>query len=139
MVTFSISILHLPTVSNYYYNPTRAKDLKRISAKQDSNQERATKLTPKRAAMAPSICELWQVWCSGTFFDGWSNQKVDPKWTQLLSLTSKDYQKKIISNHVVWSNRKSWQSIAVLHRMCPISSQHFSANKTHVPVRRRRQ
>jgi hypothetical protein len=58
MVTFSISILHLPTVSNYYYNPTRAKDLKIISAKQDSNQERATKLTPKRAAMAPSTCEL---------------------------------------------------------------------------------
>jgi hypothetical protein len=58
MVTFSINTLHLPTVSNYYYNPTHAKDLKRISAKQDSNQERATKLKPKRAVMAPLTCEL---------------------------------------------------------------------------------
>jgi hypothetical protein len=73
--------------------------VQRTSAKQDSNQESATKLTPKRAAVAPSRCELWQGWCSGTFSDMWSNQKVDPKriqkWTQLLSLTSKDYGKKI--------------------------------------------
>jgi hypothetical protein len=39
MLTFSICMLHLPAVSSYYYNPTRAKDLKRISAKQDSNQD----------------------------------------------------------------------------------------------------
>ncbi len=39
MLAFSICMLHLPTVSSYYYNPTRAKDLKRISAKQDSNQD----------------------------------------------------------------------------------------------------
>jgi hypothetical protein len=49
-------------------------------------------LKPKRAVMAPLTCELWEVWCSGTFFDWWSHQKVHPKWTQLLSLTSKDYQ-----------------------------------------------
>jgi hypothetical protein len=39
MLAFSICMLHLPTVYRYYYNPTRAKDLKRISGKQDSNQD----------------------------------------------------------------------------------------------------
>jgi hypothetical protein len=44
--------IYLPSPAYYYY-PTSAKDLKRISAKfrpgQDSNQERARRLTPTRA------------------------------------------------------------------------------------------
>jgi hypothetical protein len=44
--------IYLPSPAHYYY-PTTAKDLKRFSAKfrpgQDSNQERARRLTPTRA------------------------------------------------------------------------------------------
>jgi len=61
-LTFSININcnYLPSPTYYNY-PTSAKGLKIISAKfrprQDSNRERATRLTPTRA-MAPLTCEL---------------------------------------------------------------------------------
>ncbi len=59
----SINCIYLSSPAYYNYL-TSAKGLKMISAKfrprQDSNQERATRLTPTRA-MAPLRGELWQV------------------------------------------------------------------------------
>jgi len=62
----------------FYYYPTIAKDMKRISAKfkqwQDINQEREKGLLTPTRAMAPLTCKLWQDWISVTFPDLWSHR-----------------------------------------------------------------
>jgi hypothetical protein len=64
LLAFSIWLLLSHQCTGSEKNFCQSLDLGRIATK----RERATRLSPTRA-LAPLTCELWQDWCSLTFFD----------------------------------------------------------------------
>ncbi len=64
----------IPPVQRTWKEFLPSLDQGRIDSNQESEREKATRLTPKRAARVATLtCELWQVWCSVTFSDRWSH------------------------------------------------------------------
>ncbi len=72
----------------------------------DSNQDRATWLTPTRA-MVLLTCESWQDWCSVTFSDLWSNHCEGSKRNSChsFSLWPPGTAEKLPIKYELWSHR----------------------------------
>jgi hypothetical protein len=110
----------------------------------DNNQQREKRLTPTRG-IAPLTCELWQVWCSVTFSDLWSQHCEGSLKNSCHSfcVTFRDWRKTscqmVNSDHI-----EARMRYCILHRLYPASrfdwdditviksGQDFSRNKTDV-------
>jgi len=128
-------IKYLPSPAYCYYLSSD-KDLKRISAKltwgQDSNQERATRLTLLRA-MAPLTYQLWQ----GLEFTYLLWSMIPPLWRihkelppQFLSLTSRDCRKTSFQIMYFDHIEATMRYCIFLHRLSPT----FWFDKEYIPI-----
>jgi hypothetical protein len=101
--------IYLPSPA-YYYDPTRAKDLKKslpaFRPWQDSNRERARRLTPTRA-MAPLKCEVWPDRRSVTSSDRWPHhfEGSKKKSRHSFSLWPPGTTENFLQNHAIRSHR----------------------------------